>query len=61
MSRFEEDTSLPRAEPPEPGAGTTMECRACGARFPRREVASPEKGTLTCPACDSTELTTLPD
>ncbi len=59
MGRFEEDTRLPRAEAPEPDEDTLMECRACGARFPRREVASSEKGTLACPECDSTDLTAV--
>ena len=59
MGRFEEDAKLPRATAPKPDEDAMMECRACGARFPRREVASPEKGTLSCPECDSADLTAV--
>jgi Zn finger protein HypA/HybF involved in hydrogenase expression len=60
MGRRDEDVRLPREGlEPDPDERTTMECRDCGARFPRSEVASPEKGTLACPDCDSTELTAV--
>ena len=42
---------------PTPGTGATMACRTCEATFPRREAATPEKGTLACPACGSTSIT----
>jgi Zn finger protein HypA/HybF involved in hydrogenase expression len=60
MSRDGDDSDLPREDlTPDPDEGTTVECRDCGARFPRSEVATPEKGRLACPECDSGDVTAV--
>ncbi len=33
-----------------------MKCTDCGATFPRRDVATPAKGTLACPKCGSADI-----
>lgn len=42
---------LPRDDLVSGADGVEMRCRACGARFPRRDAATPEKGSLACPSC----------
>lgn len=60
MSRHGDDSDLPRKGlTPEPDERAIIECRDCGARFPRSEVATPEKGQLACPECDSGDVTAV--
>lgn len=42
---------------PTPGTKATLECGTCGTTFLRSEAATPEKGTIACPECGSTEVT----
>ena len=37
---------LPREDLVSGADGVEMRCRACGARFPRRDAATPEKGSV---------------
>jgi len=56
----DDDRRLPRdGLAPDPDDGATMECRACGATFPRCEVATPEKGSLACPECGDGDVTAV--
>lgn len=50
------DHDLPREGLVPESDGVGMRCAACGARFPRRDAATPEKGSLACPSCGATDI-----
>ncbi len=50
------DHDLPRENLVPEADGVPMRCAACGARFPRRAAATPEKGCLACPSCGDTDI-----
>jgi|GEM_PF-4234132 DNA-directed RNA polymerase subunit RPC12/RpoP len=50
------DHDLPRHTFDSGTDGVEMRCRTCGARFSRRDAATPEKGRLACHSCGGTDI-----
>jgi DNA-directed RNA polymerase subunit RPC12/RpoP len=54
MTRFEDDTRLPRASADvDAEERALMVCADCCVTFPQSAIEALEKGTLACPNCGS--------